>query len=161
MGIIFQDFQLLHDRTVWGNLQFVLRATGWKDKADIDKRIDEVLEVVGMKDKALVLPHERSGCEQQRVAIARAMLNKPKLIVADEPTGNLDPETASKITSLLKEITHTGAAVIMSTHNIAMIRQYPGIVYECADGKLREVTERFNSFDDTDDEGEETEEEDN
>ena len=161
MGIIFQDFQLLHDRTVWGNLQFVLRATGWKDKADIDKRIDEGLEVVGMKDKALVLPHELSGGEQQRVAIARAMLNKPKLIVADEPTGNLDPETASKITSLLKEITHTGAAVIMSTHNIAMIRQYPGIVYECADGKLREVTERFNSFDDTDDEGEETEEEDN
>lgn len=151
MGIIFQDFQLLHERTVRKNLEFVLRATGWKNKDDIAKRIGEVLDMVGMQEKIDALPHELSGGEQQRVVIARAMLNKPKLIVADEPTGNLDPETAGNITQLLKEITHTGAAVIMSTHNIGMIKRFPGIVYECADHHLREVTERFNSFASDDD----------
>lgn len=136
MGIIFQDFQLLHDRTVYKNLRFVLKATGWK-KADIDARIDEVLESVGMLDSKTKMPHELSGGEQQRIAIARALLNKPKIIIADEPTGNLDPETAENIVSLLKDITRTGTAVVMSTHNIPMLDKFPGIVYRCEDGTLR------------------------
>lgn len=136
MGIIFQDFQLLHDRTVYKNLRFVLKATGWK-KADIDARIDEVLESVGMLDSKTKMPHELSGGEQQRIAIARALLNNPKIIIADEPTGNLDPETAENIVSLLKDITRTGTAVVMSTHNIPMLDKFPGIVYRCEDGTLK------------------------
>lgn len=136
MGVIFQDFQLLHDRTVYKNLRFVLKATGWK-KADIDQRIDEVLEAVGMTESKMKMPHELSGGEQQRIAIARALLNHPKVIIADEPTGNLDPETAENIVSLLKSITRTGTAVVMSTHNIPMLDKFPGIVYRCEDGTLK------------------------
>ena len=136
MGIIFQDFQLLHDRNVYRNLQFVLKSTGWKQKADIDKRIDEVLEKVGLEDKKDKRPHELSGGEQQRVAIARALLNSPKVIIADEPTGNLDPETANAIVMLLHDITAQGTSVIMSTHNLPMLDKYPGIVFKCEQGEL-------------------------
>lgn len=139
MGIVFQDFQLLHDRTVLSNLQFVLKAIGWKDKAEIQERIDQVLADVGMQNAIDKLPHELSGGEQQRIAIARALLNTPKIIVADEPTGNLDPETAESIIMLLKEITRTGTAVIMSTHNIPMLDKIPGIVYCCENGTIAEV----------------------
>ncbi len=139
MGIIFQDFQLLHDRTVKKNLEFVLKATKWKYKDRIEERIDKVLEAVGMSGKKDAMPNELSGGEQQRIAIARALLNAPKIIIADEPTGNLDPETAAQIVGLLKEISKNGTAVIMSTHNLAMIDQYPGIVYNCEDGKIVEV----------------------
>lgn len=139
LGIIFQDFQLLHDRTVYKNLRFVLKATGWKKNAEIDARIDEVLASVGMSDAKEKMPHELSGGEQQRIGIARAILNSPKVIIADEPTGNLDPETAENIVSLLKDITKTGAAVIMSTHNIPMLEKIPGIVYRCEDSTLTEV----------------------
>ena len=146
MGIIFQDFQLLGDRTVYKNLRFVLKATGWKDKKEINTRIKEVLSDVGLEDKADKLPHELSGGEQQRVAIARAILNKPKVIIADEPTGNLDPETAENIIKMLKDISQTGTAVVMSTHNIPLLDKYPGIVYRCADGKLEEITDDYNKF---------------
>ncbi len=139
MGIIFQDFQLLHDRTVYKNLAFVLKATGWKKRQEIDERINEVLTNVGMTDVKDKMPHELSGGEQQRIAIARALLNKPKVIIADEPTGNLDPETAENIVMLLKDITRTGTAVVMSTHNIPMLDKVPGIVYRCEDGTLHEV----------------------
>lgn len=138
IGIIFQDFQLLHDRTVYDNLRFVLRATGWRDKASVDGRINEVLDAVGMSDAINKMPHQLSGGEQQRIAISRALLNTPKIIIADEPTGNLDVETASNIVSLLKSISQKGTAVIMSTHNIPMIDKYPGIVYSCQNGTLEE-----------------------
>ena len=155
MGIIFQDFQLLGDRTIYKNLRFVLKATGWKDKQEIDQRIHEVLNEVGLDDKADKLPHELSGGEQQRIAIARAILNKPKIIIADEPTGNLDPETAENIIRMLKEISQTGTAVVMSTHNIPLLDKYPGIVYRCCDGKLEEITDDYNkismNFDDSTD----------
>ncbi len=147
MGIIFQDFQLLHDRDVWHNLCFVLRATGWKDKAEINGRIDEVLAAVGMRDKLHSMPHELSGGEQQRISIARALLNKPKMIIADEPTGNLDPDTANNIVGLLKDITAQGTSVVMSTHNISMLNRYPGIVYRCRKGKLTEATHEYNKLD--------------
>ena len=120
LGIIFQDFQLLHDRSVYQNLLFVLKATGWKDKAKVEARLDEVLETVGLSDKKNSMPHELSGGEQQRIVVARAMLNHPDIIIADEPTGNLDPETAEYIVRLLKDITLTGTAVIMSNNNIQM-----------------------------------------
>ena len=139
-GIIFQDFQLLHDLTVYRNLHFVLKATGWKNKKEIDERIDEVLTDVGLLDKKNKMPHELSGGEQQRIAIARALLNKPKVIIADEPTGNLDTGTALDIVALLKEITKKGTAVIMSTHNMLILQKYPGIVYRCEDGVLADVT---------------------
>lgn len=143
MGIIFQDFQLLHDRTVYKNLRFVLRATGWKSRSKIDERINEVLSEVEMTDKRDSMPHELSGGEQQRIAIARAILNKPKIILADEPTGNLDPETASNIVSLLKKQSENGAAVIMSTHNISLLDKFPGTVYRCKDGECKDVTEEY------------------
>ncbi|MGI6231412.1 MAG: cell division ATP-binding protein FtsE [Prevotella sp.] len=146
MGIIFQDFQLLHDRDVYKNLRFVLKATGWKDKNEIDERINEVLAAVEMEQKIHSMPHELSGGEQQRIAIARALLNRPKIIIADEPTGNLDPETANNIVRLLKEITTKGTAVVMSTHNIPMLDRFPGIVYRCKDGELEEVTKEFNKL---------------
>lgn len=139
MGIIFQDFQLLHDRTVYKNLRFVLKATGWKKNEDIDTRIGEVLDAVNMADSKEKLPHELSGGEQQRIAIARSLLNKPKVIIADEPTGNLDPETAENIVLLLKGITHSGTAVVMSTHNLPMLDKVPGIVYRCESNTLEEV----------------------
>ena len=144
LGIIFQDFQLLHDRSVYKNLQCVLKSTGWKNKKDINERIDDVLEAVGMADKKEKMPYELSGGEQQRIAIARAILNKPRIIIADEPTGNLDPETADNIVSLLKQISMTGTAVVMSTHNIPMLDKYPGIVYQCKDGSITDVTDRYN-----------------
>lgn len=142
-GIIFQDFQLLHDLTVYRNLHFVLKATGWKNKKEIDERIDEVLTDVGLLDKKNKMPHELSGGEQQRIAIARALLNKPKVIIADEPTGNLDTGTALDIVALLKEITKKGTAVIMSTHNMLILQKYPGIVYRCEDGVLSDVTSEY------------------
>ncbi len=146
MGIIFQDFQLLHDRDVYKNLQFVLKATGWKDKEEIDKRIQEVLEAVGMTEKKDSMPHELSGGEQQRIAIARSLLNHPKIIIADEPTGNLDPETASHIIGLMKDISKNGTAVVVSTHNIPMLDLFPGIVYRCNDGTMTDVTREFNQI---------------
>lgn len=146
MGIIFQDFQLLHDRTVGKNLDFVLKATGWK-AAERKQRIEEVLEAVEMTDKAGKMPHELSGGEQQRIAIARALLNKPKIIVADEPTGNLDPETADNIVSLLKQISLTGTAIVMSTHNIPMLDKFPGIVYRCSESSINDITNTYNSID--------------
>lgn len=146
MGIIFQDFQLLHDRTVEKNLDFVLKATGWK-KSERSQRIVDVLETVGLADKAKKMPHELSGGEQQRIAIARALLNKPKIIVADEPTGNLDPETASNIISLLRQISLTGTAVVMSTHNIPMLDKFPGIVYRCSETSISDITNTYNSID--------------
>ncbi|MDE6003542.1 MAG: ATP-binding cassette domain-containing protein [Prevotella sp.] len=146
MGIIFQDFQLLSDRTVHDNLAFVLKATGWKKKADIEERIADVLEDVEMEAYAGRYPHELSGGEQQRIAIARAILNKPKIIIADEPTGNLDPETASNILQLLRKITDTGTAVVMTTHNIPLLSQYPGIVYRCIDQRLEEITDDYNKI---------------
>lgn len=146
MGIIFQDFQLLHDRTVGKNLDFVLKATGWK-KSERNQRIDEVLEAVGLSDKVNKMPHELSGGEQQRIAIARALLNKPKIIVADEPTGNLDPETASNIVLLLRQISLTGTAIVMSTHNIPMLNKYPGIVYRCSETSISDITNTYNSID--------------
>lgn len=147
MGIIFQDFQLLHDRDVWHNLCFVLRATGWKNKNEIDSRINEVLAAVGMSEKVHSMPHELSGGEQQRISIARALLNKPKMIIADEPTGNLDPDTANKIVGLLKDITASGTAVVMSTHNITMLNRYPGVVYRCREGHMSDVTHEYNNLD--------------
>jgi cell division transport system ATP-binding protein len=146
MGIIFQDFQLLGDRTVYENLRFVLKATGWKKKDEIDERIHDVLEDVDMVEFIDRYPHELSGGEQQRIAIARAILNRPKLIVADEPTGNLDPETAASIIQLLRQVTQTGTAVIMTTHNILLLNEYPGIVYRCIDGRLEDITETYNTM---------------
>lgn len=146
MGIIFQDFQLLADRTVRRNLEFVLKATGWKKKDEIEARVKEVLAEVGLEEKIDQMPHELSGGEQQRVAIARAILNKPKVIIADEPTGNLDPETAEKIIQLLRNISQTGTSVVMSTHNLPMLEKYPGIVYRCAEGHLEEVTGDYNKI---------------
>ena len=146
MGIIFQDFQLLADRTIRRNLAFVLKATGWKKKDEIEARIIEVLTEVGMEDKIDKMPHELSGGEQQRIAIARAILNKPKIIIADEPTGNLDPETAEDIIRLLREISQSGTSVVMSTHNLPLLDKYPGIVYRCADGNLEEVTNDYNKI---------------
>ena len=146
MGIIFQDFQLLSDRTVYRNLRFVLKATGWNDKERINDRIDEVLAQVGMADKKERMPHELSGGEQQRIAIARALLNKPELIVADEPTGSLDYETAENIIQLLREISLKGTAVILTTHNRTLLNKYPGIVYRCNNGRLEEVTNDYNQM---------------
>ena len=133
LGIVFQDFQLLTDRTVHANLEFVLRATGWKNKVDIHTRIEEVLEQVGMQGKGYKMPNELSGGEQQRIVIARAILNKPELILADEPTGNLDVETGRRIVELLKEICSQGSAILMITHNLNMLTEYPGKVYRFAD----------------------------
>lgn len=146
MGIIFQDFQLLGDRTVRENLRFVLRATGWKDKNDINERIDDVLSDVDMQDMGDRFPHELSGGEQQRIAIARAILNKPKVIIADEPTGNLDVETARQIIELLKQITQSGTAVVMTTHNTSLLKEYPGIVYRCINKRLEDITKDHNNM---------------
>ena len=134
MGVVFQDFQLLTDRSVEANLEFVLRATGWKDRRTIDSRITEVLESVGMATKAHKMPHQLSGGEQQRIAIARALLNSPAVIIADEPTGNLDGETADGIMQLLTRINREeGTAIVMVTHNRAIFEQYPGRVFLCKD----------------------------
>ena len=143
LGIVFQDFQLLTDRTVRDNLKFVLKATGWKGKAAIDDRIDEVLKQVDMEGKGYKMPNQLSGGEQQRIVIARAILNKPNIILADEPTGNLDIETSCKIVELLKSISSKGSAVIMSTHNLHLAKRYPGIVYCCKDHHIKEITKEF------------------
>lgn len=136
LGIVFQDFQLLTDRTVENNLLFVLKATGWKDKAKINKRIEEVLEMAGMAKKGYKMPHELSGGEQQRIAIARALLNDPALILADEPTGNLDPVTAAALMDLLHKITEKGTTVLMATHNLQLLETYPGRIIKCENGYL-------------------------
>ncbi len=131
IGIVFQDFQLLTDRSAYANLRFVLEATGWRDKEEIEKRIEEVLKEVGMLNKSYKNPHELSGGEQQRIVIARALLNRPRILLADEPTGNLDPATGEAIVSRLHEISRQGTAVIMATHNLALVEQYPGRVLTC------------------------------
>lgn len=146
LGIVFQDFQLLPDRNVEKNLRFVLEATGWNDKAKINERINEVLASVGMKNKKHKMPHELSGGEQQRVAIARALLNHPQLILADEPTGNLDPETSNEVMTVLKQVAHeNGAAVVMATHDYHMIQNFPGEAIRCEDGQVSvlDTTELF------------------
>ena len=139
IGIVFQDFQLLSDRSVYDNLLFVLKATGWKNKAEIDERINEVLKEVGMSNKSYKMPHELSGGEQQRIAIARALLNKPKLILADEPTGNLDNNTGHQIMTLLHKISSEGTAVIMATHNLQLTEEFPARVMQCEDKKVAEI----------------------
>lgn len=136
LGIVFQDFQLLDDRSVENNLVFVLKATGWKDKEKIRKRIIEVLEEVELLPKLKVMPHQLSGGEQQKIAIARALLNHPELILADEPTGNLDPETSNDIMRLLIRISENGKSVIMATHNYNIIYKFPGKVVKCEEGKV-------------------------
>lgn len=131
LGIIFQDFKLLTDRNIHKNLEFVLKATGWEDKADREQRISEVLRDVKMEGCENKMPHELSGGEQQRIAIARALLNSPKVLLADEPTGNLDPETTDQIMGVFKEIAIAGTAVIIATHNMAILDKFPGTVYQC------------------------------
>ncbi len=138
LGIIFQDFQLLTDRSVIKNLEFVLKATGWK-KSEMSERIAKVLHQVGMQNKGYKLPHELSGGEQQRIVIARALLNNPALILADEPTGNLDPETGAQIVQLLHDICQEGTAVIMTTHNYTLVQNYPGRVVKCENACLTDV----------------------
>ena len=142
LGIVFQDFQLLTDRTVHANLEFVLRATGWKNKVDIHMRIEEVLEQVGMSGKGYKMPNELSGGEQQRIVIARAILNKPELILADEPTGNLDVETGHNIVKLLREICAQGSAILMITHNLNMLKDYPGKVFKFENHHIEEMKQQ-------------------
>lgn len=142
LGIVFQDFQLLIDRTVNDNLEFVLRATGWKNKAEIKERIAEVLELVGMGNKGYKFPNELSGGEQQRIVIARAVLNSPEIILADEPTGNLDVETGHAIVNLLHGLSEQGALVVMTTHNLQLLREFAGRIYRCSDHRIQEVTEK-------------------
>ncbi|NDW18084.1 ATP-binding cassette domain-containing protein [Dysgonomonas sp. 216] len=139
IGIVFQDFQLLIDRSVDKNLEFVLRATGWNSKDLMKERIREVLAQVGMQNKGYKMPHELSGGEQQRVVIARALLNSPELILADEPTGNLDPETSNQIVQLLQDISKAGTAVVMSTHNYAIVQKFQGRILKCEDGVVKEM----------------------
>ena len=136
IGIVFQDFQLLTDRNVYQNLRFVLDATGWRNADEKEERIEAVLKRVGMANKSYKMPHELSGGEQQRIVIARALLNDPKLILADEPTGNLDPATGDNRVRTLREIAETGTAVVMATHNLQLVEQYPARVMQCADKQL-------------------------
>lgn len=137
-GIVFQDFKLLTDRSVGANLEFVLRATGWRDRKAIRERIGEVLEQVGLPDKAEKFPHQLSGGEQQRVVLARALLNAPPLILADEPTGNIDPETSFRLLELLKDICDSGKTILIATHQYDLIKRFPGRVFRCEDGAVRE-----------------------
>lgn len=139
MGIIFQDFQLLMDRSIEDNLRFVLKATGWKDKASMEKRIYQALKLVGLSTKGHKLPHQLSGGEQQRTAIARALLNEPQLLLADEPTGNLDEETAHGIMKLLFDINRTGTAILMVTHNMALVKDYPARILTVSDETCSEM----------------------
>lgn len=139
IGIVFQDFQLLPDRSIRDNLMFVLKATGWKEKTEMNERIRYVLKRVDMETKHLNMPHQLSGGEQQRVAIARALLNDPKLILADEPTGNLDPSTSEEIMLLLKEISQSGRAILMATHDYSLILKFPSRTLKCQDGKVFET----------------------
>jgi cell division transport system ATP-binding protein len=139
LGIVFQDFKLLNDRNVHDNLLFVLKATGWKDKASIESKINEVLEKVGMKTKGFKMPFQLSGGEQQRIAIARALLNDPELILADEPTGNLDPKTSLEVMSVMEQINKTGKTILMATHDYALILKYPHKTIKCDGEKVYEV----------------------
>ncbi len=142
LGIVFQDFKLLSDRNVNNNLKFVLKATGWTDASKMDIKIEEVLDKVGMKTKGFKFPHELSGGEQQRVAIARALLNDPELILADEPTGNLDPQTSVEVMRVLQEINESGRTIIMATHDYALILKYPHKTLKCDDSKVFEVIQK-------------------
>ena len=144
LGIVFQDFQLLTDRNVHSNLSFVLRATGWSNKIAIKERIDEVLDQVGMTGKGYKMTNELSGGEQQRIVIARAILNRPEIILADEPTGNLDSETGRQIVELLKSICASGSAIMMTTHNLHLLSEYPGIVYRFENHQIKEVTNEYS-----------------
>lgn len=137
VGIVFQDFQLLQDRSVFGNLEFVLKATGWHNKEEMEQRINEVLKEVGMSTKSYKMPHELSGGEQQRIVIARALLNKPELILADEPTGNLDPQTGFQILTLLHRLSESGHTILMATHNLQLLDDFPGKVFRIADKHLQ------------------------
>ena len=139
LGVVFQDFKLLQDRTIGENLKFVLKATGWRNKKEIDNRIDKVLEMVGINLNKNKYPFELSGGEQQRIAIARALLNDPKLIIADEPTGNLDPQTSQEIMQLFKTLHEKGMTLLMATHDYQMIVKFPGKIFKCEDGKVFEV----------------------
>lgn len=141
IGIVFQDFQLLTDRSVNDNLEFVLKSTGWKNKSEIETRIGEVLEKVGLGLKGYKMPHQLSGGEQQRVVIGRALLNDPDIILADEPTGNLDPETSEGIIRLLTDISKTGRAVIVATHNYTLLKKFTARTLRCEDGKLLQTRE--------------------
>ncbi len=143
LGIVFQDFQLLSDRTVYENLAFVLYATKWKNKKEIDSRINEVLEEVGMSNKGYKMPNELSGGEQQRIVIARALLNSPEIILADEPTGNLDVETGRQIVKLLKKISDNGSSVLITTHNLKLLKEFPGKVYKCENHQIENVTNSY------------------
>lgn len=138
IGIIFQDFQLLYDRNVEDNLSFVLKATGWDDDSSIDRRIKDVLQLVGLQDKRKAMPHQLSGGEQQSIAIARALLNSPSVILADEPTGNLDPETTNDVIRLLRRIQDNKTTILMATHNYNLIMKYPSRVIKCEGGKISE-----------------------
>ncbi len=142
IGIVFQDFKLLNDRTVFENLKFVLRATGWKDKKEIEEKISEVLEKVGLKTKGYKMPFQLSGGEQQRIAIARALLNDPDLILADEPTGNLDPKTSVEVMQLLGEIHKSGKSILMATHDYSLILKFPQRTLKCEGGELFEVVQQ-------------------
>jgi cell division transport system ATP-binding protein len=142
LGIVFQDFKLLPDRTINENLEFVLRATGWKDKTGIADRIEKVLHKVDMKTKGFKFPHELSGGEQQRIAIARALLNEPELILADEPTGNLDPQTSVEVMEVLQEINKNGNTILMATHDYALLLKYPSKTLKCDENKVFEVVQR-------------------
>jgi cell division transport system ATP-binding protein len=146
IGIIFQDFQLLTDRSVYENLEFVLKATGWKNKKEIQNRIHEVLEKVHMGNKGYKMPHELSGGEQQRIVIARALLNSPDIILADEPTGNLDPETSDELAEILMDISKNGKTVIMATHQHDLLKKFPARTVECIDGKLVHLTPNENNI---------------
>lgn len=142
LGVVFQDFKLLTDRTVNENLMFVLKATGWKDKSEMSTRIEEVLDKVGMKTKGFKFPHELSGGEQQRVAIARSLLNNPELILADEPTGNLDPQTSVEVMEVLQDINKNGNTILMATHDYALLLKYPSKTLKCDDNQVFEVVQR-------------------
>lgn len=142
LGVVFQDFKLLSDRTIYNNLEFVLKATGWKDKDQMKQKIEEVLNKVGMASKGFKFPHEISGGEQQRVAIARALLNDPELIIADEPTGNLDPQTSVEVMGILREINQNGNTILMATHDYALILKYPSKTLKLQDNKLFEVVQK-------------------
>ena len=145
LGVVFQDFKLLPDRTVYDNLAFVLKATGWSKKEKINQRVKEVLTLVNVDSDSSKFPFELSGGEQQRVAIARALLNNPQLIIADEPTGNLDPETSKEIMQLFKVLHQGGITIIMATHDYNMIVKFPGKIYQCAEGKIKEVIAKSES----------------
>jgi cell division transport system ATP-binding protein len=142
LGVVFQDFQLLNDRTVQDNLKFVLTATGWKDKKEMEAKIEEVLGKVGMKTKAFKYPYQLSGGEQQRVAIARALLNDPELILADEPTGNLDPQTSVEVMEVLQEINKNGNTILMATHDYALLLKYPSKTLKCDENQIFEVVQK-------------------